>query len=193
MLNDAILAIRKFVDALAEAEIPYYIGGSIASIVYGKARTTRDVDFVLNVRNEDVSLLVQRLESRFFFDLVAVRRAVAEGDCFNALDLETIFQADVFTPLSSPWIDAQFARRQRHRLGGMNDGIDVYLGSPEDVVLNKLYWFRLGNEASTLQWGDAIGILEVQGSRLDINYLDEWADRLELTQVLSRAVLAAGR
>jgi hypothetical protein len=183
MINDAIRVIRKFVTAMDELGIPYYIGGSIASIVYGKARTTRDVDFVLTVREEDAQRLVHRLGPEFHIDLVAVERSISTGDCFNALELEAIFQADVFTPHRSPWIDEQFARRQKHQLGS----VGAYLCSPEDVILNKLEWFRLGNEVSRLQWEDAVGVLTVQKNRLDEDYLDTWADQLGLSDLLSRA------
>lgn len=190
MVNDAIEAIRKFVDAIQELGIPYYIGGSMASIVYGKARTTRDVDFVLTVNQEDAIRLVSRLQANFHIDLVAVNRAIEAGDCFNALDLETIFQADVFTPHPSPWIKEQFARRQIHLLGAGQESVEAYLCSPEDVILNKLQWFGLGNEASRLQWEDAVGVLEVQQA-LDRGYLEKWARDLGLSGLLTRLYAAA--
>jgi hypothetical protein len=192
MINDAIRVIRKFVCAIDDLAIPYYIGGSIASIVYGKARTTRDVDFVLTVRDADAQRLVERLDSEFHIDLVAVQRSISTGDCFNALELEAIFQADVFTPRPTPWIEEQFARRQLHRLGAGNQFVEVYLCSPEDVILNKLEWFRLGNEVSRLQWEDAVGVLTVQTQRLDNGYLDRWAEQLKLQELLSLARASVG-
>ncbi len=41
MPDAAQTTIAEFVFILNELEIEYYIGGSIASIVYGSARTTR--------------------------------------------------------------------------------------------------------------------------------------------------------
>lgn len=191
MVNDATRAIRMFVDALDDLGFEYYIGGSMASIVYGKARTTRDVDFVLTVRPGDAERLVKRIAKDFHVDQVAVDRSIAEGDCFNALDLQNIFQVDVFTPLASPWIEEQFSRRRRQVLGGGGDAVEAYLCSPEDVVLNKLHWFRIGNEVSRLQWEDAVGVLVVQQGRLDETYLTRWAASLGLTDLLSRAAIAA--
>jgi hypothetical protein len=186
-LEDAMDAIRKFIAAIEMLGIDYYIGGSIASIVYGMARTTRDVDLILTVRPENVPLLVQGLESEFYVDRLAAERSIANGDYFNVLDLRTIFQVDVFTPKHSPWIEEQFRRRTIQVLGVGKASISAYLCSPEDVVLNKLEWFRLGNEVSQLQWEDAIGVLAVQRNRLDDAYLDSWATKLGLFELLSRA------
>jgi hypothetical protein len=187
MLPDAIQTIRRFVTVLDDLSIDYYIGGSMASIAYGKARATRDVDFVLTVMQEDGRRLVERLRPRFYIDETAVERAISTGDCFNALDLDTVFQADVFTPLATPWIREQFERRRLGLLGSEESGVQVYLCSAEDVVLNKLEWFRLGNEVSEVQWQDALGVLAVQGSMLDRVYMNKWADELSLTELLSRA------
>jgi len=190
-LDDAISAIRRFLVAIEGLGIDYYIGGSIASIVYGKARTTRDVDFILSLRPESAKELVAKLGDQFHVDLFAVERSISDGDCFNALDLETIFQVDVFTPKRSPWIDEQFRRRVFRDLGAGEASVGAFLCSAEDVVLNKLGWFRLGNEVSKLQWEDAVGVLEVQGVRLDFKYLDFWAKQLGLNHLLVRAREAA--
>ena len=190
-MNDAIEAIRRFVHVLDALGIEYLIGGSIASIVYGKARTTRDVDFVLTISPTDAGPLVAALNLEFYVDLTAVERAIADGDCFNALTTDAVFQVDVFTPKSSAWTLAQFDRRQLHRLGASEAAVDAYLASPEDIVLNKLHGYSLGNCVSKLQWEDAVGVLAVQMDRLDDAYLREWAERLELSELLLEAKRAA--
>ncbi|HPC62365.1 MAG TPA: hypothetical protein PKX23_17015 [Verrucomicrobiota bacterium] len=42
------------------------------------------------------------------------------------------------------------------------------------------------------QWNDVLGVLKVQGARLDRGYLAEWARELGLTDLLCRAVDDAG-
>jgi hypothetical protein len=55
------------------------------------------------------------------------------------------------------------------------------------VVLSKLAWFRLGGERSERQWKDAQGILALNPD-LDTGYMQRWADQLELSGLLRRAL-----
>ena len=70
--------------------------------------------------------------------------------------------------------------------------IELFFASPEDTVLAKLDWFRKGGGVSDRQWRDLLGVIKVQGERLDRSYLKEWADRMELRGLLDRALEEAG-
>ncbi len=47
--------------------------------------------------------------------------------------------------------------------------------TPEDVVLHKLDWFRLGGAVSDRQWDDVLGMLTIRADALDEAYLEHWA------------------
>jgi hypothetical protein len=49
------------------------------------------------------------------------------------------------------------------------------IASPEDIILAKLEWYRMGGEVSDRQWNDILGVLKLQGLRLDLVYLRQWA------------------
>ena len=66
------------------------------------------------------------------------------------------------------------------------------IASAEDVVLRKLEWFKPGNEVSDRQWYDLMGVLKVQGQRLDFAYLNQWARARGLASLLDRAKTEAG-
>ena len=55
------------------------------------------------------------------------------------------------------------------------------------MILFKLAWFRLGNEASEQQFKDVLGVLQVQAGRLDDAYLDHWAADLGVADLLHKA------
>jgi len=65
--------------------------------------------------------------------------------------------------------------------------------SPEDTVLAKLEWFRLGGEVSDRQWRDVLGVLKVQGERLDLVYLRRWAAALRIADLLEQALAQTGQ
>lgn len=85
----------------------------------------------------------------------------------------------------------EMARRQQHAVA---DGSDerAYFASPEDTILQKLAWYRRGQELSDRQWRDVIGVLEVQGTSLDVAYLRHWAAPLAVEDLLERAMAEAG-
>jgi hypothetical protein len=68
----------------------------------------------------------------------------------------------------------------------------IYIYSPEDIVLQKLSWYKLIPGGSQKQWRDVLGVLKVQGERLDLAYLNQWALTLQLTDLLSGALLQSG-
>jgi hypothetical protein len=49
------------------------------------------------------------------------------------------------------------------------------------------FWYRMGAEISEQQWKDIQGVLKVQGSTLDVAYLEERANDLNVRDLLDRA------
>ena len=84
---------------------------------------------------------------------------------------------------------------QRRQLApfGTEDSAPVYLASPEDTILAKLDWYRLGSGVSDRQWGDVLGVIKVQAENLDMAYLRRWAAELLLSDLLERALHESGR
>ena len=116
-----------------------------------------------------------------------MREAVSRRRAFNVIHFETVEKVDVFVTTDEPWSREQMARRQLWPLIGAEAGQRAYYASPEDTVLSKLRWYRLGGEVSDRQWSDIAMVMQVQGDRLDDSYLDRWAESLDLTELLARA------
>jgi hypothetical protein len=72
---------------------------------------------------------------------------------------------------------------------GDSEGDTVRVATAEDVVLQKLRWYRLGNEVSDRQWRDVAGVLKRRSGALDRSYLEHWARELEVSDLLARALL----
>jgi len=67
----------------------------------------------------------------------------------------------------------------------------VYVTSPEDVILSKLEWYRMGGEVSDRQWRDILGVLKTRQGELDLDYLRKWAGELKVSDLLERALREA--
>ena len=57
---DILTALTPVVNAFDELSIPYYIGGSVASSVYGMARATMDIDIVADINRTHITRLIKQ-------------------------------------------------------------------------------------------------------------------------------------
>jgi hypothetical protein len=187
--GEGLLRLLEVFDRL---EIPYMIGGSSASSVHGLVRTTADVDIVANV-GDNVQPLVTELRGEFYIDEQQVRAAVEYGRSFNVIHYRSSYKFDIFPLTGDRYQQVQFSRRRYERSSAITgEPLELAVSSPEDVILSKLRWYRLGGEVSEQQWNDVLGVIAAQRERLDLPYLGEWAQYLGLADLLEQA-LAEGR
>jgi hypothetical protein len=165
----------------------YLVGGSLASSMSGEPRSTLDVDIVVAITAADIDRLVDGLRREFDVDEQAVARAVRERSSVNVFHVASAIKVDLFVMGGSPLDDEQMNRRQRVQVA-TNPDRHLYAYTPEDILLQKLRWFRAGNE-----WRDVLGILLVQGDALDQIYLRDRAERIGLSDLLARAEAVARR
>lgn len=184
-------AVAHVVKEFDELGIEYFIGGSIASSVFGEPRQTIDADLVARLLGRHAEPLVQRLQPLFYADLAAIHAAVQNQSCFNLIHLDTMSKVDIFVHWREPFSQSQFARRQKKAIGGP-ETTEFFFASPEDTILAKLDWFRRGGEVSDRQWRDLLSVLKVQDKALDQTYLTHWASELGVTDLFERALHDAG-
>jgi hypothetical protein len=182
---------RRVVAAFETAGIRYFLAGSVASALYGEARSTRDIDLVAAMLAHHVEPFLAALGKEFYADAAVIGAAVAARQSFNVVHLDTMVKVDVFIFRADAFGRSQMARRTARQLSS-DDPASIYLASPEDTVLAKLQWFLQGGRVSDRQWNDVLGVLKVQGATLDRAYLGEWARELGLTDLLQRALQDAG-
>ena len=189
-LEGALTTLLAVARALDAAGATYLVGGSLASSLQGIPRSTQDVDLLAGLAAAGVEAFVRALGDDFYADLERIHDGVARRASFNVIDLRNGFKADVYLATDDSFVRSQLERRQRVEL---RPGLVLPFATAEDVVLQKLRWYRLGSGVSERQWLDALGVLKVQGGRLDRAYLDRWAANLDLTDLLTRALEAAGQ
>ncbi len=186
-VQDSITLAEILHPIFESLNIPYYITGGVAAIAYGEVRTTRDLDIVISISSQDLTLLILQLEAVGFYvsgvdDVVSGRMRILQ-----VTHIETISRADLIMAENSEFEQIKFERRQQYKIP---TGATVFIASAEDVILNKLYW-RKSNQ-SEKQWRDVLGVLKVQGQCLDLAYLKLMAESLGLVEDLDQALIQAG-
>lgn len=180
------LKVAGLIAAVLESlGIAYSIGGSLAGSFAGEPRATLDIDMVIDLDNARVPALVAALESEFYIEEQAVRRAVQQRSSVNAIHHSTSVKVDFFVAGGTA-LDVDLLLRRIPV--SVVEGERLWVHSPEDILLQKLRWFRRGGSTSDRQWRDVLGIVRTQGTRLDRRYLETGASRLGVTDLLERAL-----
>lgn len=187
MQNEPIEVTIKVTDVFEKLSVPYLIGGSLASILYGMVRTTQDADLVAEMQLEHIQPFVLALQAEFYLDDEMIAEAIQRNASFNIIHRETMFKVDVFIPRPRPFLKSQLARVQKQTFAFETE-VSAKFASPEDTILSKLEWYRLGGEVSERQWRDILGILKTRAGVLDLDYLTKWAGELNVADLLERAL-----
>jgi hypothetical protein len=191
-LEESLSAALEVIDVVEQLGVPYFLGGSLASTIYGIPRSTLDADIVADLKTEHAAALVGALGDTFYADLGAIQEAIRNRSSFNLIHLATAFKVDVFIPKDRTFDQLQFRRAVAQHIDPDSDRTAMVC-APEDIILAKLEWYCLGNEIADRQWRDVLGVLKTQGrGNLDLNYLETWADRLNLSRLLEQALEASG-
>jgi hypothetical protein len=171
---------------LSDMGIRFFVSGSIASSVYGEPRATNDIDIVADIVEKDVGSILVKFATDYYIDEEDVRNAVVCSSSFNVIHNKTIQKVDVFVAGDDPHTRREFARVRATDLGGT----PIPLVSREDLILRKVLWFDAGNRVLDRQWRDVLGLLK--GAKLDRPYLEDWAEKLGITELLVKALSESG-
>ena len=190
--GDLVQALLPLVEALEALEVPYRVGGSVATSAYGVPRSTLDVDIVCDLPRQVVCQLVGALEEGYYVDAEMIHEAIVCRSSFNIIHLETMLKVDVFVLNDRPFDREAFQRSIEDTLEDEPNARSFLLSTPEDMILHKLRWYRLSNEISERQWLDVLGVLKVRGASLDRSYLRHWAQALGISELYERALKESG-
>jgi hypothetical protein len=190
MQNEPLEVTLKVTEVFEKLGVPYLIGGSLASTLYGMVRTTQDADIIAEMRLEHLPLFLSALQEEFYMDEEMIIHAIQNNASFNIIHRESMFKVDVFIPRPRPFLQSQLVRAQPQTFE-FESKLSAKFASPEDTILAKLEWYRWGGEVSERQWRDILGVLKTCAGKLDMEYLRKWADELNISDLLERSLIEA--
>ncbi len=183
--DDLLLALEPVSRAFQILGIRFYVGGSVASSYHGALRSTMDVDLTCELRDADVSEFLRLIGNGYYASEPAIRDAIRRKSCFNLIHLPTSFKVDVFISRERHFDLQTISRAQLSTLNNVHD-FKVPIASPEDVIILKLEWYRMGGEVYERQWNDVSRLVKLLGERLDVEYLRQGAEEVGVSDLLQR-------
>jgi hypothetical protein len=196
---DLLAVLEPILCLFASADIPFYLGGSLASSLHGMPQLAQDLDLVLHPRHLSFSSKklwhethLAALRERYVIDEEAVQRRAS----VSLLHLETLLKVDVIVPQREAFDLAMIYHLERHLLDEHHAALPV--AGAVEMILWKLARYQMetirrqdGMEDDA-GWNEILGMLKVQGPRLNLSHLEYWAKHLEVDEFLEQALLDAG-
>ncbi|HLE52088.1 MAG TPA: hypothetical protein VI755_08490 [Anaerolineales bacterium] len=171
--------VQLLIEGLQAAGVEYLIGGAIAAWAWGEPRATQDVDMVVNIPIEAIGKLSRELEKRdmlvppeVILDTILEERADLP---ISPIHISSGFKADLYPIRTSDELRQSAFERRRLVDFGPPFG-EVFIHSPEDLILYKLLYFSISQQPKHSR--DIAAILRAMKDRLDYPYIEHWVNRL---------------
>lgn len=177
--------LGDFTSRLDRIGIEYMLVGSMAMIHYAIPRTTIDIDIVLNIRPQDTESFLAEFSADFYIPINRARQAIREQGMFNVLDNRTILKIDCVVLKNAEFDQNSFSRRQKVNYAG---DFEVWIIGREDLILSKLRWAQSGGSERQL-----LDVASILRNGYDETYVDLWARKLGLVQLLNKSLALIGR
>ncbi len=153
----------------------YALVGSVAVSGWGVARTTADVDVIIDLKENDADRLAAEFaESGFSVTVTDIHEALREQSHFTLFDNHSTYRID------AKGVYGEAARETlASRKPFVLEGVKSFLASAEDTIANKLLY---GSEQDL---HDAEGIFARQLEKLDLDRLRSLCKKLGVLRELS--------
>lgn len=174
--------LKKVITMLKKTGIDYMATGSIVSSLQGEPRSTHDIDLLVVLEKSMINELLNTFPPpNYYLDEATILDAIKRREMFNLLDIKEGDKVDFWIMTDDPFDRSRFSRKVTVEFMGL----EMQVSSPEDTILAKLRWAKLSG-GSEKQHGDALRVYEVQFPKLDLEYLEFWADQLKLEEYWKR-------
>ena len=181
---DITTFLKLILDALKASKVEYLIGGAIAEWAWGEPRATQDLDVVINLPVKAIGRFSRELEKRDMLvpaDIILDTMMEDRADIpLNAIHMYSGLKADLYLMRDGDELRQSAFQRRLLVDYGLPIG-EVYVHSPEDLILYKLMYLGLSGQPKHAR--DIAAILKAKKDQLDYGYIESWVVRLGLISV----------
>lgn len=172
--------LKRIGKILSDLKITYLITGGIAVAAFGRVRATHDIDIVVEIKEKEINPLATAFRKMFkggYADEEMMKDALQNEGQFNFIDPNTGFKIDFWIQKNDEFSESEFSRKKIKII----DKQKLYFISPEDLILRKLLWYKLGDGSKHLEDADSIFKFS---KNIDVNYIKKWAEKQETNKIL---------
>jgi acylphosphatase len=165
-MSEHIPYLKQVAKALESSAVPHVLVGSMSSNVHGFARSTKDIDLVVQTDRPGLERLFDALKEGFDLDPQASFETIT-GTLRHVLTAkDRMFKVEIFQVSNDPHDQERFRRRLAIRYPSLDATVSIL--TAEDVIVTKLRWAR----PKDLE--DVRDVIAVQGDDLDWDYIHRW-------------------
>lgn len=178
-MTQEIELLKSVCRRLDHAGMPYMLTGSLAAHFYAVPRMTRDIDIVIEIMNLEVNKVFRVFQDDFYIAKDSIFEAIKFETMFNVIHNNSGFKVDFIIRKDMPYRNIEFQRRRQIEF----DGVKIWIVSPEDLIISKLYWAK--DSFSDLQIKDVRNLMGAI-KNLDLKYINQWVLQLNLNEVYAK-------
>jgi len=193
---DLAALIYEVAQALEELHAEWYLGGSVASSLHRMQQLTQDVDFVVYLHPQQLPTLLSHLKERYLFDKDHLQETVSQHSSISLIHLASLMKVDIVLPSLGTF---DTAMKQLIAPVVLDERYPAYpVASASEMILFKLYRYyqdacsRRDGMRDDAEENDVLGMLKVQGMKLDFSLLERYAQALNIMDVWQSALTDAG-
>ncbi|MFH1297525.1 MAG: DUF6036 family nucleotidyltransferase [Bacteroidota bacterium] len=164
--------LREIIEILDRLHIPYMLSGSIAFNMYAIPRSTRDIDFVAELKETDIPHFINAISGRYYVNEDTVREEVRRKGMFNIVDQQSCYKIDFILLTNHPYEQLKFSRKKVIVINNQT----IWVITLEDLILSKLIWIQ--RMESDLHKRDIRQLLE--NPEADLDYIRHWIFEMNL-------------
>jgi hypothetical protein len=133
---------------------------------------------VIQLSFQQAKLFANSFGAEYYVHLESIQEALQAGGHFNIIQSEAGVKVDFYVLGQDEFSREEFKRKRKEAFDEKRYAV---FASPEDIIIKKLQWFKMGESQKHLE--DIKGMLRISADKLDLNYIKKWTIKLDLFDI----------